>query len=134
MRFILYGPQGLRGQGQGGERSGGQWVEVEETVTFSTPLQSSPVSHAMWISQKVAETGDWRLAEASRRPQLTLGGSLTVQEAENYDIQTRIILLWVFLVFGMGLLALIQKFTHKNSIFKDVAFIVLVVIACVIRW
>ena len=87
----------------------------------------------MWFSLKVAETGQWRLAEASRRPQLTMGWPLTVEEAGNYNIQTRIILPWVFMLLWVGLLAFIKRFIYKRSIFKeDVVFIVLSFLFCAI--
>ena len=119
--------------GQGGEGSVGQWVGVRDLVTSRTPLQSSPVFPAMWISREVAETGGWRLADASRRPQLTMGWPLTVEEAGNYNIHTRIILPWLFMGIWVGLLAFIHIFIYKKSLFKeDVAFIVLSFLFCAI--
>ena len=88
-------------------------------------LQSSP---AMWISRTVmAENRIENVArqmEASRRPRLPP----TVEEAEDYNSQTGIILRWVFWV---GVLAFSQTCTLDISIFKDVAF---VIVACVICW
>ena len=66
--------------------------------------------------------------EASERPQ---GRPLTAEEADNFNSQTRIIIPWVFWV---GLLAFTQIFILDISIFKDVAFIVVSVLACVFFW
>ena len=62
-----------------------------------------------------------------------MGWPLTVEEAGNYDIQTRIILPWVFMVLWVGLLAFINISIYKKSIFKeDVVFIVLSFLFCAI--